>query len=331
MTTIGKILVPTDFSDNAAFAYTHAQEIASRFGAKIDFVHIIPTLKYFNESYARLGVPLDMETELYPTAQKEAQHQMQELMNDYISNNYRGEALAKIDRKPSSRIAQIAEDGEYDLIVMASKGHHNTELLRGSTTEKVIRHSEVPVFTVNRRLSSEGLKRILLPIDGSSASFAALPMALTFAETYGAEITLLHVVELYGNPLGEYDQNPQKSDEANRYEKLIDRLEDYLIEENMENVQIARGEVDFEDQFIITDGASSNSINFYTVLEKDVSAHHGIEEYADEHADIVVMATHGHSGLAHFFLGSTTEKVAQNLDLPVITVKPQEKQLGQKG
>ena len=58
------------------------------------------------------------------------------------------------------------------------------------------------------------------------------------------------------------------------------------------------------------------------MIEKGVSAHIGIEEYAPSHADVVVMATHGHSGLAHFFLGSTTEKVAQSLDMPVLTVKP---------
>jgi nucleotide-binding universal stress UspA family protein len=327
---IKKILVPTDFSEHAAVAYTHAQEIAGKFGATIDFVHIIPTLKYFNESYARLGVPLDMESDLYPTAQKEAQHQLQEMMNDYINDESRGKAIAKIDRKPSTRIAQIATEGEYDLIVMASKGHHNSELLRGSTTEKVIRHSDVPVFTIDQRLSAEGLKRILLPTDGSAVSFAALPMALTFAETYEAEITLLHVVEMYGSPLSEHEHDPLRTDEANRYEILIDRLEDYLIEDNLDDVQIARGEVDFEDQFIITDDASGNSINFYTVLEKGVSAHFNIAEYAAEHADIVVMATHGYSGLAHFFLGSTTEKVAQHLDLPVVTVKPQIKKLEKK-
>lgn len=327
MKPIKKILVPTDFSENAAVAYTHAQGIAAKFDATVDFIHIIPTLKYFSESYAKLGVPLDMETDFYPSAQKEAQHQMQRLMNDYINDACKGKVITNIDRKPSSGIVQIAQDGNYDLIVMASKGHHNTPFLRGSITEKVIRHSQVPVFTVDKNLSKQGLKRILLPTDGSEVSFAALPLTLSLAEIYQAEITLFHVLELYGSPLEDYIHNPQKTDEANRYEALLERLEDYLIEENMENVQIARGEVDFEDQFIITDGASSNSINFYTVLEKGVSAHHGIEEYAAGHADAVVMATHGHSGLAHFFLGSTTEKVAQHLDLPVVTVRPEKVRL----
>jgi len=330
MTNVKKILVPTDFSENAIPAYTHAEEIARKFGAKIDFIHVIPTLKYFSESISRLGVPFDMDENLYPTAQKEALHKMKGIMDDYIEEEYKGEAICQIDRKPSEAISEIAKEGKYDLIVMASRGQHDTHLLRGSTAEKVIRHSEVPVFTVDARLSSEGLKRILVPTDGSMISFSVLPTALMLADTYDAEITLYHVRELYGSFLEDEVRNPQKTDDANIYESLLDRLMDYLVQEALEEIQIARGEVDFEDRFIITEGASSHSIAFKTVIQRGVSAHVGIQEYAVDNADVVVMATHGHSGLAHFFLGSTTENVAQHLDLPVVTVKPDKEKLKNK-
>jgi len=330
MKRVKKILVATDFSKNAIPAYTHAEEIAQRFGAQIDFIHVIPTLKYFNESISRLGVPFDMDQDLYPTAQKEAEHQLSNLMNDYIKDEYKGKSICKVERKASEAIIEVAKEDGYDLIVMASRGEHETRLLRGSTTEKVIRHSEVPVFTVDERLSSEGLKRILVPTDGSMISFSVIPVALMLADTYDAEITLYHVLELYGSPIQDDNRNPNKSEEGNIYESLIDRLEDYLIKEELENIHISRGEVDFEDQFVITEGASSHSITFKTVIEKGVSAHVGIQEYAVDHADVVVMATHGHSGLAHFFLGSTTENVSQHLDLPVVTVKPAEEKLEER-
>jgi nucleotide-binding universal stress UspA family protein len=213
---------------------------------------------------------------------------------------------------------------------MPSKGHHNSNLLRGSTTSKVIRHSEVPVFTVDAGLTTEGIKHIVLPTDGSMISFAALPFALSLAEIYEAEITLYHVEELYGSPLNSESRNPNKTGKVNTYEALINHLEDYLTSAGLENVEIARGEMDFEDQFIISEGVSSRRINFKTIIQKGVSAHLGIEEYASGNADIVVMATHGHSGLTHFFLGSTTEKVAQMLDKPVLTVKPNPSKLDEK-
>lgn len=324
METIKRILVPTDFSKNAESAYAHSQEIARRFGAEVDFIHIIPTLKYFHESISKLEGSLDTEEEIYPKAQKEAVQKLNELMDTHLAEEHRGEAICRIGRKPSSRMLDWAGEGDYDLIVMASKGRHDSHLLRGSTTEKIIRHSEIPVFTVDAQLSSKGLERILLPTDGSKTSLSALPMALSIADIYKAEIIFYHAVELYGSSLDDgRERNPQKSDEENIYEALIGLLEDYLDDEHLGNIQINRGKADFEDQFVIVEGASSHTVNFYTVIEKSVTAHVGIENYANEHADVVVMATHGHSGWAHLFLGSTTEKVAQYLDIPVVTVKPE--------
>jgi len=331
MKHIKKILVPTDFSDNAQLAYTHAQEIAHRFGAKVDFVHVIPTLKYFSESMSKIEAPLDMmDEEIYPTTQKEVEHRLATAMDDFLAEETKGEIIVRIERKPAEIIAELAKRKGYDLIVMPSKGRHESNFMRGSTTEKVIRHSEVPVFTVDNRLSSEGLKRIVLPTDGSMISFSALPLALTMADIYDAELTFYHVQELYGSPLEYESVDPNKSDEANIYESLINHLVEYLSAKDLPDVKIDRGENEFEDQFIITEGASSHRIDVRTVIGKGVSAHLGIEEYASEHADLVVMATHGHSGLAHFFLGSTTEKVAQLLDKPVLTVKPDQSELEEK-
>ncbi|MDZ7771313.1 MAG: universal stress protein [Balneolaceae bacterium] len=321
MKEIRKILVPTDFSEGAVPAYTHAQEIAGRFGSTVDFIHVIPTLRYFGESLSRMGAPLDMENDLYPHAQEEAQHRLGSLMDDYIHEDNRGEAVVRIDRKPSEAIAEYAGDHGYDLVVMATHGKHETEMLRGSVTEKVIRHSPVPVFTVDQRLSPGGLKHILYPTDGSSASWEALPLALAVADTYDAEITFFHVTELYGSLAEKVTQNPNLPDEVNIYEGLLDSLEDYLIDRGMDSVDLQRGEVDFEDRLVVTEGAGSHAIPARTEIRKGVSAHYAIEEYAGEYADLVVMATHGHSGLAHFFLGSTTEKVAQHVDKPVLTVR----------
>lgn len=332
MEELKKILVPTDFSDPAISAYTHAQALAAKYGAKVDFIHVVPTLKYFSQSISKLGVPLDdAEEDFYPQAQKEAEHRLRQLMEDYISEENRGEVDAKVYHKAWEVIADQAEKGGYDLIVMASRGEHESELLRGGNTEKVIRHSNVPVFTVDQRLSPEGLNRILVPTDASMISFYSLPLAMTLATTYDAEIVLFHVVELYGS-LSESipRQDPGKSEKVNIYENILDRITDFLIEHQYEDIQIRRGEVNFEDQFVITDGASSRSIRFKTVVEKAVSAHYAIEEYAPDHADAIVMATHGHSGLAHFFLGSTTEQVARHVGLPVLTIKPTKEEMDGK-
>lgn len=329
MMNINKILVATDFSENAVPAYIHAQEIARNHGAMVDFIHVIPTLKYFNESLSRLGMPLDMGDDFYPTLQKEATHRLQELMQDYIKEEYKGDPIAKIDRKASSAIVEVAAKGDYDLIVIASKGGHASTYLRGSTTEKVIRHSPIPVFTVDKGLEGEGLRRILVPTDGSVVSMAAFPMALTMARAYNAEITLFHVMTQHGELLDDEGFNEQQSDEMNTYEALMRTLEKYLMKDGRSEVELLRGKVDYEDQIVLTDGASSFTVNLHTVLEKGTSVGENIRKHAVEHSDLVVMATHGHGGMAHFFLGSTTERVVRHLDMPVLAVKPDKEKLQQ--
>lgn len=327
MINIKKILVPTDFSEEAIFAYTHAQELAKKYGAKVDMIHIVPTLKYFSESINKLGVPLDVDEDLYPHLKDGAKHRMEGLMDDYIQDEYQGEEIVLIERKPSQAIVDYAAENGYNLIVMSARGKHSSDLLKGSITEKIIRHSGVPVFTVDNRLKADGLKKILVPTDSSALSFACFPLALTLAETYGAEITLFHVLELYGTVSESEEREAGKSEKASIYEHIIDHLNDYLIEMGLDEVLIQRSDREFEDQVVITKNETQLSIPLKTVIEKGVSAHYEIEVYAPEHADVIVMTTHGHSGLAHFFLGSTAEKVAQRVDMPVVTVKPPEDRL----
>ena len=78
MLRLKKLLVPTDFSKGARSAYPYAEALTKRFGGKIDFIHIIPMLKYLNESISRLGLPLDMDKDVYPHIQTDAMARLKE-------------------------------------------------------------------------------------------------------------------------------------------------------------------------------------------------------------------------------------------------------------
>lgn len=322
MIEINRILVPTDFSEASVSAYTHAEDLAQRFGAKVDLIHIVPMLQYFAESIKKMGVPFDMEQDLYPHVKDEAEHHLKRLMEDYLTDENRGSPYVLIDRKPSQAISNFAGEHGHDLVVMASRGDDGSAVARGSVTEKVIRHSEVPVFTVDNRLKAGGLKRILVPTDRSPISFTCMPLALTLAKAYKAEITLFYVIELYGAYTGKPEDDPRKSDPNDIHSDLLERLV-----ESLEGRAKIEPEGSFKSRVVFKEG-SGEAIPVTTVIEESVSAHYKIETYAPGQADLVVMTTHGFSGLAHFFLGSTTEKVVQHLDMPVLTVKPGEKELG---
>lgn|SRR5699024_424368 len=320
MQSVNKILVPTDFSGNAISAYKHALEIAKRFNATIDFVHIVPMLKYFSESLANMYGPIDMAGDIYPKAQERAIETMEELMETHFPKEYRGDVACQVGRKPSERICEIANNEGCDLIVMASKGKHETHLLRGSVTDKVIRRSRIPVFSVDKKLETAQLDRILLPTDGSFLSFFALPLALTLTEIYSAEIIFYHVKELYGKELeNDSDESP---DEDTVYRMLTNQIQDFLDASDGDNIDIIHDDNNPQGYFEAAEGEQNCKIAFSMVVEKNVSAHLGIESYAGSNADIVVMATHGRSGWAHLFLGSTAEKVSKYLDIPVATVRP---------
>lgn len=319
MFEIKKILVPTDFSDNASAAYHSAQQIASHYGAKIDFIHIIPMIHYLNASMADLGVPLSMEQDIYPKIQKQSSARLKKLLDEHINDESKGEGIVQIAPRPSRAIADYAKKKGYDLIVMAAKGQHESMLLKGSTTEKVIRYSHIPVLSTDQsRL--DNIKNILVPTDGSQISLKALPLAVSMALTFNAEITLFHVQELYAVLSEKVLKDPSKTDEENLRNAIYAELETFFAD-SWNQVELRRGD-DFESQLVYQEGASSKTINVNTVILKRISAHNTITEYAGEHADIIVMTTHGRSGLAHLLLGSTAEKVSQHSESPVLTVKP---------
>jgi len=321
MIRFNKILVPTDFSKGAEGAYSAAQKIADTFGGKIDFLHVVPTVKYLNESLKRLGAPIDINKDVYPKVFEEAEHKLKKGMKQYLKDKNMGEYKVVTDRKPSDTIAEFASKNNYDLIVIGAKGADESSFMRGSTTEKVIRKSKVPVFSIEGRLDESKIKNIVMPTDASKLSFAAFPMAVALADTFKAKLTLLHIVELYGksSPVG--GKTP-KGELVGIYESLIHMLNSFLDEQGIESVHVQRSGVVFEDEVTITDGDNSRSVPLHTKVLKGISAHYEIESYTAENADMLIMATHGHSGFAHLILGSTAEKVAQYVSKPVITVRP---------
>lgn len=325
MIELKKILVPTDFSKGSEVAYSVAQNIADTFGGEIDFIHIIPTLKYFNESIKRLGVPLDINKDVYPQVIDESEIRLKKAMDQYLKEKNKGKHIIKVERRPSEKIVNYADKHGYDLIIMGSRGKDETRFVRGGTTERVIRKSKIPVFSVDDRFDKNKVRNVMMSTDSSELSLAAFPLAVSIADSYNADLTLFHVIELYGTVSEDIPRSPEKGEGISIYEAIINRTNQYLSKRKIENIHIQRTGVTFEDEVIITDGDQSRSVNLFTKIEKGISAHYEIESYASEHADLVVMATHGHSGFAHLILGSTAEKVAQYVKKPVITIRPDEK------
>jgi nucleotide-binding universal stress UspA family protein len=145
------------------------------------------------------------------------------------------------------------------------------------------------------------IKKVLFPTDFSEMSNHALPYALRMAKIFDAELVMLHAVTVY-----EKDPNEPTHD--------FPSLERYCAE-----VRKAA-----EDQIQICIGkAGASGVNATKAIVQGISPHGSILDFVKEDGQIgmIVMSTHGHSGLAHVLLGSVTENVIRYSPCPVLVVK----------
>ncbi len=138
--------------------------------------------------------------------------------------------------------------------------------------------------------------RILLPTDGSRGNTLAVDQALELAETTGADLHVFFVVE----------------DLAYAPEMM-----DGQVQAKLRQI----GENAIED---IRERADELGVHLETAIEDGIP-HREILAYADDNdCDLIVMGTHGRSGLDRYLLGSVTERVVRTSDIPVLTVRVSE-------
>ena len=297
MGKIKRVLVPTDFSDDAGYALNVAGRIAEKKEAEVDLIYVVPSLHHF----LRFLSP-EMNTEYTNTLYDKAEMRLEQLMEKLNPEN-RGDTFVKLDKKPSESVLDHMRANSYDLIVIGSRGSDNTKLGRGSTAQHIIRGSHAPVLAVDRELSSETVNHILVPTDGSELSFTALSPALVMAELWDADITLLYVHELRGGLIENIHTPPEGIQKEKVYNRLIEKLEAFMSEYKTGGIHLERGEKLYRDKILFSGNSESESTDLITDVVTGFSSHYEIEEYAEKHADLVVMGTHGYSGFAHIMLG----------------------------
>ena len=254
------ILVATDFSERSEKAIEVAGSLVDFFGCTVDLIHTVPMMKYFHESMDPLGVPFSIEKHLYPHCLDRANEQLEALAEKYIKKEYRGSLIASVERKASEAIVNQANALDYDLVLMSAKGEHETIHMMGGTTEKVIRHSHVPVLTISEAISEKDVHNIMVPIDFSDSSFFSVVPAFELAKELNAKVTLFNVIELYSAGSDMIPYVPTDVNEESVYENIITRLGEYLEKHELYHIDIHRTGVTFEDILVCTVGEHVNSV-----------------------------------------------------------------------
>ncbi len=299
MVAVKNILVPNDFSDCSRIALQAAMDLSHRTGAAL---HTLFAEVLHGESFAPEAAG--------PAEGDAARNRLRDHVAEEVRSrpDWQSEALPVShsvvrDIAPASAIISYADEHDIDLIVMGTHGRRGLRrLLLGSVAEEVVRLAPCSVFTIRCKtaLPASGLhvQRILVPIDFSKHSVEALRTAAGLADLYGARLDLLHVVEDRLHPafynagvFSIYDVQPDIEEKA--IESLERLLSDTVGPEAQASFHAAPGQ-----------------------------AAHGIVTFAEtHHADMIVMSTHGLTGLEHFFIGSVAEKVVRVASCPVFTLK----------
>jgi len=285
-----KILIPTDGSATAGTAAETALDLAQRFDASL---HAI--------SVAELDLPpTDVESEVAKMATQHGEATLATLR----------EQAASVDVPVTTRVIETADpahkaiidyvnDHGIDLVVMGTHGRTGLDrLVLGSVTERTLRTSPVPVLTVHENVTlPSNFGTILVPTDGSEPANRAADHGTALAEATDAAMDIIHIVDL----------SPVSGDFGSA--DVLTALED-------------AGQQAVDDVIGRTKDASLQSVEASVLTGTPAR---GILDYVDERdVDLIVMGTHGRTGLKRYFLGSLTEKIVRVADVPVLTVSPLE-------
>ncbi len=195
--------------------------------------------------------------------------------------------------EPYEEIVDLADEQGCDLIVLGLKGKEVIERLlsRGSTVARVIGYGQPDVLAVPEDAAISWSK-LLVPLDGSKYSKFATARAMELGQIYGSELTVMTATDL---PPATYGVAPGMA------EDLIVKLKGFLAK--------------------VTAHAQTLGLSAAAVV-KDGEAAEAITELAKERqCSLIIMGSHGRSGLRRLLLGSVTEKVLATSPCPVLVVK----------
>jgi len=296
---LNNILVPSDFSENAEQAVLHAMTLAAEFDAKITLFHVVTV--YDDDPYSAEQAFPKID-DFYKHLESQADEYFKKTIKDYFKDQFRVEKVIQRGFSPYEEILSYVDEHDVDLIAMGTHGRKPlARFFLGSVTEKVVHHAPCPVMSTRITdqdvKSIEPYKRIVVPIDFSEQSKAALNLAKELLFDKDGQLELIHVIEDIVHPA-------YYSSEAN---SLFDFMPD-IREKSEESIRKMAEE-------------ETKGLNANVVIEEGRIAKQ-VLNYADStQADLIVMGTHGLNALEQLFIGSVANQVIRKAPCPVVTVK----------
>jgi len=211
----------------------------------------------------------------------------------------------------AASILDVAHQERSTMIAMTTHGRTGlSRWIMGSVAEKVARSSKIPLLLVRSFLETPAagaapelsFKRILVPIDGSPTSLAAVEATAEFARLFESEVLVLHVWPIVLSPMYVAPGVPVYSTEPAAI---------YPIPSPDQDEMTAPAAERFRQAGIPLTRLSTSGDAASEILDQSVS----------QGADLVALGTHGRSGVSRWVLGSVAEKVLRHARTPVLLVR----------
>jgi nucleotide-binding universal stress UspA family protein len=288
MLKVRGILHPTDFSEPATHAFRLACSLAKDYGAPLVVLHVSRPPMMVTDGVMTPPTPQALE---FDRPALEARLRKLVPPDPAVKIEHRFVIGAEADE-----ILEAAADAHCDLIVMGTHGRTGLgRVLLGSVAEQVLRRAPCPVVTVKAPATGAAktaIQRILYATDFSERSRVALQLASWLARDHKAELVILHAVP-----------------------PPTDTLEEVITEHSTGLDREAAG------RLLSQLTPAVPNVRFTRELKEGDPAAQILEAAKQNQCDLIVMGTHGRTGLARLVMGSVAEQVVRNTPCPVVTVK----------
>ena len=320
MPQVNHILVPIEIHENTAPVVAWAALIARAMHSRLTLLHVDESLEPLKHKPVVIGREIP-GTDVAPDEWQSSYAQTARLeLARLVEQCCTGVSVETVllEGRAHATILDYLEKTPCDLIVMGTHGKPWYErIVIGSTAETVLRASALPVLIVHNtagRQSSPQLKRLLLATDFSVGGLSSEEWTLQLATHGAAEVSLVHAVE---NPLLDVYE-PDKAD--------IDLRK--IMEESRQHPprsaqpfwdhahRVAHAKLSLMQQQFL--GAHAQ---VELVVREGPAAEDILRVAEEKNVDLIVMATHGRSGVRRLVLGSVTEKVVRAAACPVLAVR----------
>lgn len=292
------LLVPLDGSHLAESALPVAEVLATRLPARVTLFHAVEQ-----------NPPATVHGERHLSAQSEAEVYLAAAAAWLAQRGVTAEVVVRKEGTDvAATIATVAADVGADLVVLCTHGRGGLRaLLFGRVAQKVLQHGTIPVFLIK---PGEGdrdrpvtLRRLLVPLDGSDTAETALPAASGMGGAFGAEIMLMWVVPTVGTISGE----------RAAVTRLMPTAAAALLD-----AEAAQAVAYLEE---VAARLRAEGRNVTPLVERGEPVRVLVDEAARRDADLIVIATHGRSGVGAVWAGSVASRIVAQATRPVLLIR----------